>query len=241
MIANNSILRRIPANIDPKQALFIDGIRHAAEIIDLAYSRLEKALTKIALEPPSSEELPNVVPYLFLDAWAIVDAVDRFRMLYQQMPGINFSPPEPGIETLTEVTQTFRDLRNVADHLAQRAEYVVANNGAALGTLTWITVFKADPITLWFCTLRPGTIRTDPKFRQEPLLTTIEHPTDHICLTAGGYEGNLSTVRPHIKRRVNHFEEQLESNLGKTKNMHTYTASDLFMRQPYEMVKTKIK
>ena len=40
MLKQNSILRQVPAAINPKQALFIDGIRHAIEIIDLAYERL---------------------------------------------------------------------------------------------------------------------------------------------------------------------------------------------------------
>lgn len=238
MISENSILRRIPVNIDPTQALFIDGIRHAVEIIDLAYSRLRATLTQVALEPPIPAELPRLVPYIFLDAWAIVDAVDRFRMLYLQMPGIHFSQPEPGVETLKELAQPFRDLRNVADHLAQRAEFVIARNSAALGTLTWVTAFKVEPVTLWFCTLRPGTIRTAPEFRQEPFLTTLDWPTDRICLSAGGYEGNLSSILPHIKKRIKHFESQLEGDLGKKEANCAHMASDLLQRQPYQISST---
>ncbi len=139
MLSDDSILRRIPAALEPKQALFVDGIRHAVEIMELAYGRLKETLTNIALDPPTSADLRKVGPHAFLDAWAMVDAVDRFRMLYQQMPGIKFGPPVPGIEPLKTVTQPFRDLRNVADHLSQRADFVVARGGAALGTLTWLT------------------------------------------------------------------------------------------------------
>jgi hypothetical protein len=235
MLSKDSILRRIPAAIEPKQALFIDGIRHAVEIIDLAYLRLSGTLTQIALEPPTSTDLSKVVPAAFLDAWAIVDAVDRFRMLYQQMPGITFSPPEAGVQTLKEVTQPFRDLRNVADHLAQRAEFVVAKGGAALGVLSWVTGFHIDPPMLWLCTLRPGTLRTTPEFRQEPIVTTVDWPTDRIYLIAGGYEGNLSAIRPHIERRVRHFEVQLQNAFEKLRVIDDPAASDVFLRQAYQL------
>ena len=125
-----SILRRIPLAVQPKQALFIDGIRYASDIIEVGYARLRQSLTEIALAPPDSDQLAALSPAVFLDAWAVVDAVDRFRMLYQQMPGIRSSEPELGKQTLAEVAAPFRDLRNVADHLAQRADFVVARGGA---------------------------------------------------------------------------------------------------------------
>jgi hypothetical protein len=235
MLSNDSILRRIPAAVAPKQALFIDGIRHAVEIMDLAYSRLRETLTAIALEPPTSESLPKIAPYAFLDAWAMVDAIDRFRLLYLYMHGINFGPPTPGIEPLKTVTQPFRKLRNVADHPSQSADFVVARGSAALGTLTWLTGFKLDPATLWFCTLCPGTIRSKPEFRKAPILSTIDWPTDRICLSSGGFEGNLSAIRPHIERRVRHFEEQLKSAFDKLGIADAPAANDVFLRQPYQL------
>lgn len=235
MLSDDSILRRIPVTIEPKQALFIDGIRHAVEMIDLAYSRLRENLSNLALNPPKSGTLPKLVPYVFLDAWAMVDAIDRFRMLYSQMPGISFGESEPGIITLKDATKPFRELRNVADHLSQRADFVVSQGGAALGTLTWLTGFEINPPTLWFCTLRPGTIRTTPEFRKEPIKTTIDWPTDQICLLAGGFEGNLSTIRPHIELRVRHFENQLKSAFEKHGVTESPVASDVFLRQPYRL------
>ncbi len=163
----------------------------------------------------------------------MVDAIDRFRMLYLQMPGMKFGPPTPGIEPLNTVTYPFRKLRNVADHLSQRADYVVARGGAALGTLTWLTCFELDPTMLWFCTLRPGTIRTKPEFRKEPILSTIDWPTDRICLSAGEFVGNLSAIRPHIERRVKHFEDQLKSAFETLGITDAPAVSDVLLRQCY--------
>jgi hypothetical protein len=235
MLNEDSVLRRIPTTIEPKQALFIDGIRHAVEMMDLAYSRLRENLSDFALNPPTSATLPKLAPYVFLDAWAMVDAIDRFRMLYSQMPGMSFNAPKLGTITLKEATKPFRELRNVADHLSQRADFVVSKGGAALGTLTWLTGFKMNPPTLWFCTLRPGTIHTKPEFRKEPIKTTIDWPTDQICLLAGGFEGNLSAIRPHIELRVRHLEDQLKSAFEKHGVTEHPIANDVFLRQPYQL------
>jgi hypothetical protein len=234
MLSDDSILRRVPAQVDPKQALFIDGIRHAVEIMDLAYNRLRETLTKIALDPPSPTTLPKIVPFIFLDAWAMIDAIDRFRMLYDQMPRIKFGPPIAGIDPLKTVIQPFRELRNIADHLSQRADLVISKCGAALGTLTWLTAFKLDPMTLWLCTLRPGTIRTMPEFLNEPIVSKLNWPTDRICLSAGGVEVSLSDIRPHIERRVRHFEDQLKSEFDRLGITEAPAASDVFLRQPFQ-------
>lgn len=232
MLSENSILRRIPSTLDPKQILFIDGIRHSVEMIDLAYSRLRKSLTHLALSQITPDDLRQMSTHVFLDAWAMVDAIDRFRMLYSQMPGMTAVHSEPKIKPLNEVTQPFRELRNVADHLSQRADFVVSRNGSALGVLTWITGFEINPTAIWLCTLRPGTIKTVPEFRQESILTTIDWPTDQISLSAGGFEGNLSTVLPHIKLRIKHFESQLENALKDIIGIHPIT-NDVLSKKPF--------
>ena len=159
MLARDSILRRLPAELNPKQALFLDGIRHAVEIADLAHKRLRETLTHIATVDPNDLDLQTCTTHAFLDAWAMVDAIDRFRMLWQQLPNATPAELPPGAEPFKEVSQPFRHLRNVADHLSQRADFVVSKGGAALGTLTWFTGIDLTPPRGWMCTLRPGTIR----------------------------------------------------------------------------------
>ncbi len=232
MLSKNSVLRRIPVVIEPKTAMFIDGIRHAVEISEFAYQRLSATLTELALNPPESEELRTISTAVFLDAWAMVDAIDRFRMLYQQMPGISFGAPTPGIMTLKEACEPFRLLRNVADHIAQRADFVVSRgNGAALGVLTWLTCFQVEPFNAYMCMLRPGTLRAVPELENGPLTATFDWPTSRICLSAGGYEANLSEIRAHIERRVKHLEEQLEQEFIRLGIVDAPAANDVFIRK----------
>ncbi len=233
LLDDNSILRQVPAALNPKQALFIDGIRHAAEIIDVAYSRLRNLLTENGLKEPNSSALPKISSHAFLDAWAIIDAIDRFRMLYTQMPGISFSSGKAGEITFQELAQPFRDLRNVADHLSQRADFVLSKSGSALGMLTWVTGFQVEPTEIWYCTLRPGTARDVPELTSESFETTIDWPTDQITLLAGGYAGNISQFLPEIKKRIKHFEGQLQKAFSEHGLLGTRTISDVYTRQPY--------
>lgn len=237
LLGRDSVLRQIPVNIDPKQTLFLDGIRHAVEIMDVAYDRLTDALTNLALHPPVSNELPTLSAHVFLDAWSFVDAVNRFYMMYTQMPGIQFGNVKDGIPTLREVTQEFRDLRSVVDHIAQSADIVISRNGAALGELTWLTGAQVQPdVIAWHCTLRPGTLHSVPPTQTEPIVTTLDWPTDSIRLSAGGFEGNLSAVRKHIAVRMNHLEVQLQRVFQQQAQAQVPIINDMFARRPVKMV-----
>ena len=236
LLGRDSVLRRIPVNVAPKQALFLDGIRHAVEILDVTYGRLRDALTHLALNPPAPNELPDVFANVFLDAWGFVDAVDRFYKMYTQMPGIKFGNAKDGIPPLREVSQEFLKLRNVADHLAQRADFVVSRNGAAWGELTWLTGAQLQPeVIAWHCTLRPGTLQTAPSTQTNPIVSTLDWPTDSIRLSAGGYEGNLSAVRKHIAARIRRLEAHLQHVFQQSTQAQVPILNDTFVRRPVKM------
>jgi len=234
LLGRTSSLREIPVNIEPKTAVFLDGIRHAIEVMDIGFGRLRIGLTKAALDPPNSTDLPLVCAGIFLDAWAVVDAIDRFRQLYTQFPGMTRSKPSDDVPPLDQVLQVFRDLRNVTDHLAQRADVIVAKGGgAAFGELTWLTGFEISPrITAWHCVLRPGTLRSEPTPSLPPTETTLDWPTDCICLKAGGYLGNLSQVRFHIAGRIRHLESQITKAFSRSPQNNAPIFNDFFSRRP---------
>lgn len=237
LLGRDSVLRRIPVNVPPKQALFLDGIRQAAEILDVTYSRLRDALTHLALNPPAPSDIPGVFAHVFFDAWGFVDAVDRFRMMYTQMPGIKFGNAKDGIPPLREVTQEFRNLRNVADHLASKADFVISRNGAAWGELTWLTGAQLQPeLIAWHCTLRSGTLQTNPSTQTDPIISTLDWPTDSIRLSAGEYEGNLSEIRKHIAVRIRHLEAQLEPVFQQPTQAQVPIINDMYARRPVKRV-----
>lgn len=236
LLGRKSALRRIPINITPKQAFFIDGIRHAAEILDIAYGRLRTGLTTVATNSPQPEDLPHVGAALFLDAWAVVDAIDKFRQLYLAFPGMT-RPDATGKNTSArEALQTFRDLRNIGDHLAAKADWVVAKDGgAALGELTWLTGAQLLPsVVVWDCILRPGTMRSRPTLSTSPIESTLDWPTDCICLKIGNHQGNISKIRIHIAALIRHLEFQLESIFSRPEHNDTPIINDFFGKRPLQ-------
>jgi hypothetical protein len=191
----------------------------------------------LALNPPSSNNIPDVFAHVFIDAWGFVDAVDRFRMMYTQMPGIKPDNAKGSIPPLLEATQEFRDLRNVADHLAQRADFVISRNGAAWGELSWFTGTQLLPeVIAWHCTLRPGTLQAAPSRKTDPIISTLDWPTDSIRLSAGGYEGNLSAVRKHIAARIIHLKAQLQHVFQQPTQAQVPIFNDSYARRPVKRV-----
>jgi hypothetical protein len=234
MISRDSVLKRLPPNLDRKQALFIDGIRHAGEIADLAWGRLRHTLTRIALEQYEKDEEPTLTTSAFLDARSLVDVIDRFRALWKLLPNAAYTAPPPGYKSFADTPQAVRDLRNIADHLAQRADYVVASEGSALGVLSWYTATTPDGIKGLICAIVPGTIQPRSTQMINPAGTEFELPTGYIHLSAGEHRANLSAVLPEMARRIRQLEDGLASNLQKQSLEGQQAGADLIIRMIVE-------
>ncbi len=229
MISQNSILRRLPPQLNRKQALFLDGIRHAVEIVDLAYTRLQATLTNIALGNQSEPLRENLFTPAFLDAWALVDAIDRFRALWDLMPNAQKGAVAPDAKSFKELSQPVRDLRNVADHLAQRADYVVARKGTALGELSWYTALNHQGTEGLSCIIVPGTLGPGERQLVNPAGKTSTYPTGMIHLAAGEYRVCLSDLLPEIERRVRFLEGALERSFAEQGLEGRQAGADIFI------------
>jgi hypothetical protein len=207
MLAEDSPLRRLPVELDRKQALFFDGIRHAIELADLAYERLVVVLTDLAMGHTEGRVVKGYTAP-FLDAWAIVDAIDRLRGLVHLLPGSTQVPRGDGLPGFRELTAAIREIRNVSDHLAGRADYVVARNGTALGVLSWITIIDQEHMLC--CAIVPGTIANKEVPLPNPIGRDLLGPSDFISLAAGEHSACLSDAMKEAHRRV----EGIEAGLG---------------------------
>ena len=207
MISDNSILRRLPAQLHVEQTIFLDGMRHAAEIADLAYNRLIKALTEIALQDSHNPRTCRMTE-VYLDAWAFVDAVDRFFCLTKAMPKLEDLCNNPTTKQFLEIAAQNRKLRNVADHIARRIPHLIKHNSPALGVLTWHTfdeVTKETRLGIMF----PGTARRD--LTMKPVSA---HPkqqgTSQINLEVGEHRVCLSDMVSAFQAHVKILEDSLE-------------------------------
>jgi hypothetical protein len=236
LLRPDTCLRFLPASINRRQAVFIDGVRHSAETIDFAYGRLRNTLTRIALGDFTHPEFNDLVTSGFLDAWAIVDAIDRFRMLWATMPGERTSLP-PGVRPVSEITQPVRKLRNVSDHLAQRVDQVVGSNSTALGVISWFTGTSLESISGFRCALLPGTLQETKVQLSNPSSEELEWPTGAIFMEAGGHRVSLSETIALLCGKVASLEAGLLTGLGSSYSRSEATPAGLLVRGPYEFPK----
>lgn len=228
IVSEDSILMNIPAALNRKQALFLDGMRHAAEICDFSYRRLKQTLTEMALDENHSKALTTSA---FVDAWAIVDALDRFRMLWKLQPNATFITPLPPQRTIDEEFSNVRKVRNVSDHLAQRADVIVAVNGSALGELSWLTVADVQKQKLVSCVIIPGTAKNGKHEYLVPRLgETVDVPTGHIRLKAGETVADLSAAMNSLIARVRLLEEGVGPAMRGTIGDMTSNGKDMLVR-----------
>lgn len=227
LVRDDSILRNIPATLNRKQALFLDGMRHAAEICDFSYRRLQHTLTEIAVVVDHPKELATSA---FVDAWAIVDALDRFRMLWKLQPNATFIKPIFPQRTIDQEFADVRNVRNVSDHLAQRADQIVSLNGSALGELSWITVIDAQKQECASCVLVPGVAKNGTYEYPVPRGETIGVPTGFIQLRAGETVANLSTAISCLAARVKQVEEYIRPAIQRDVGDMTSNGIDMLVR-----------
>lgn len=211
MLSDDSPFLKLPLTLDRKQALFLDGIRHAAEIVELSYGRLCNSLTAIALN--KTEKKGTVFTHVFLDAWAFVDSTDRLRSLWEHQPNSKILPHEYFKSVVKAQLQSIRDIRNVSAHIAQKIDQIVALNASALGSINWITLESRDPRSVSTNFIRPGIMNTKVKGQfsmptySDITDSTFYHGSGHISLSAGSKEANL-TKAYHVVREIMEYAEE---------------------------------
>ncbi|WP_123812183.1 hypothetical protein [Ottowia oryzae] len=215
-LSAGSLLKNIPLIFSAEETLLLDGIRHPAEMACYALHRLAGNLWKITAEGRLAE---GDVESVFLDAWAVVDSIDRLRGLLGMVERRN---PEwiSGCQEFLQSTQTFRAMRNVTDHLGARIPYVVAKKGSALGVLKWLAVrnFSPDvPKNDWIistCLILPGTLyQPNVQFLLSRDGEQIDNPVGKISLFAGEYECDLNDGVKKIVAVVESLELKLRAQL----------------------------
>jgi hypothetical protein len=230
MIKSNSILRALPSELDRKQELFLDGIRHSAEIANLAYERLRGVLTEIASEDIPESERGQLYTPAFLDAWAVVDSIDRFRALYRLFPEAQMKDRNEADESDRNTMRKVRDVRNVTDHMAERMDYILSKKSAAMGMLSWCTVVSVEHGTCFACSIVPGTLGLQSGPIVNPAGREIELPSGLIAITAGEHTADLSAAMSVMSRRVNDIEVQIEKFVDEHNLKESRAGADLFVR-----------
>lgn len=228
MFEPNSPLYNLPKNLERKQAFYLDGIRHALEIIEHAFLRLTNNLSELAKNHSKTNPPTNYASY-YLDAWAFVDALDRLIALWKLQPNANTIPDPWEPDKLKDSLSQIRAIRNVSDHLAQRADQIISSNSTALGELSWVTVLSISPPKIKSCLIRPGFLPESVEFKlnipEKDLFIT--NGTGNILLKSHTYTANLSEAYQKVIGLAEYAENSLKQAFN---NTHTDSSlgGDLF-------------
>lgn len=219
MLDRDSILRRLPPLPDRDQVLLIDGIRHAADIAAVGYNRLTTLLTDMVVPEASPQVGSNLewqIPAAFLDAWAVVEALERIRGLLELYPHKRSIPSVPGLRAVFEANGL---VRNMGAHVATSVPALRKHKNTALGVLSWCTLQSLQrPLV---CMVYAGTFSNDKVWAvpTNPLGRSFRPPTDHIRLRAGKHTVELSEAMGLVRQRLAIFEQEvaaLVTDLGMT-------------------------
>lgn len=234
-IPKDSPLKRIPENTKPKEALFLDGLNHAAEIVMLAFPRLLKSLASVTIDFEAS---PALITSCYLDAWTCVDAIDRFRLLIHQCPKDGIITRSHEIDDFIAKTQSIRKVRNVADHLNAQIDLLVSKKKSAMGELAWIqrdVIDFQERFFTWY--IKPGYTGKSAKFQ---LLIPkdgqkIDIPIGMVFLYSGASEANLSAAYADLLKIVLHLENSLAAHFKKSNDAYILAHRDIVGRAELNM------
>lgn len=207
IISNDSPLRRIPSQIDRRQILSFDGIRYSIEMADLAHSRLQEILLEIAQSSSHPEPESFYYPSVILDAWSIVDSVNRLRGLLSQTPGLKQNLPF--LVSFMKKTIEVENLRNAVQHLNQQIRKLVDLNLPVWGALSWTIMLDPEFKGVRCCTLIAGTLSDGEHPLVNPLGKNFYPPVDHITLEASQYSVCLSNIMRDVQKLAHSLEETL--------------------------------
>ncbi|MFF2087453.1 hypothetical protein ACFVVM_27075 [Nocardia sp. NPDC058176] len=141
-LPEDSIFRKIPFCVEPRQALLFEALAYSADSIDVAYSVLVKLISMSGARPDEMHRTIRI--QLFNNAWSMVDALHNMRQI---ITALGFSNPL-AVEFLSSYSSATR-LRNAMDHLKDQAGNLALKKKAEpplIGALTYNYIADEDII-----------------------------------------------------------------------------------------------
>lgn len=211
MLSVDSPFLNIPTALDRKQAVFLDGMRHAGQIVELSYTRLCRALADLSANATTDAKSAGFT-HVFLDAWAFIDAADRFRCLWEMQPSASSISGKFSPDAVRMQLQDIRDVRNVSAHLAQKIDQIVSLNSSVLGAISWVSLISTTPLKVKTNFIRPGIMHGNVKgqFAMPNSEVSFNHGSGYISVAAGKHDVNLSLAYQSICSIIEYAEASLK-------------------------------
>lgn len=205
---------RLPPNLDPVQAHFFEGLALSAQMAHESYTRLAAALWKLtsqAVEGSEDQDLGSDLPPIFMDAWMVVDAINRFRALQHQMPNLK---KRKSYKEFMRVTEPVEDLRNIIQHLNQNLQAMARSGDPAWGELKWFAYTDRSKKIGHSCHLAAGRFQNGAVTFLDPAGKQLRSRLDLVTLACKGVSASLSDGIAFIEQVVSGMEDFLRGQIG---------------------------
>jgi hypothetical protein len=228
----DSPLRKLPVALERRQVLHLDGIRYSIAMADLAFRRLFDALVAQTrrfanLQPQEPDAGGQVITAVLLDAWVIVDSINRLRELLESMPRMRKKQPE--LVVFRASTKGFPDLRNSVQHLRDEIKRLAETNEPVWGSVGWVSALEEEePKIARSCAVYGGAIYQNWSRPLGNALRMIAMPIDEITLSAHGRSVSLSEAYGALARLTAFLERMVEQSVARVLSADTPThAADI--------------
>ena len=222
LLDNNSVFHRLPSNMDKKQILFLDGIRYSIEMANLAYVRLLNTLSTFQPQKENKVDRRESFTSAILDAWSIIDSVNRLRILLRQMP--KMKQKLSNLVLFYKNTDSVGDLRNTIQHLNNDIETFLQNKQPIWGVINWVIPVNQKSMLGYICSLKAGTLMEGNTEFLNPLGETIKYPIDLVTLISDDKSACITRIMEHVVQLGFWLDSQLKHQF---KDLPT-SGSDIF-------------
>ena len=212
IIKADSPFRRLPSTLDGRRLRFLDGIRYAIEMADLAHQRLRDTAHQTSVARINEQPVRHIFPLIFLDAWSLVDSVNRLRVLLNRMDDQRRTPE---VRAFTGITARVQEVRDGVQHLDDRIDQLASQGQTVWGYVSWVA--KVTPGQTWFHSVVAGAIIPNMTLLETvyPPSRPPQPPVDQINLSAFGVTISISETMDSVGRIARTLEGHLAKEFGK--------------------------
>jgi hypothetical protein len=204
-------------NAPASQAHVLDALEFSFDTVHRAYRRLQTTLLREAHRRGPDTDADKVRLHTrqvdaMIDAWAMVDALNRSRRLIESSSWL--TKKSAATKLIIRELEQAKDLRDEVQHLHEKIAEIVDNLLPAFGYLSWVGVIdEPDSRTLTTSVLVPGLLLDGMTLDVvNPVGKEITERSDLITLFAAGRALNLS----HKFRQFSTYIDRLESAIANT-------------------------
>jgi hypothetical protein len=208
MIPEDCFLRKLPIGISLVQRMKLDGVRIAAEMVELSNNRLIAVALHISREQQLNPNGDSMTA-LQTDAWSIVNHCHTIRKILQSSPEIDTN----GIATFLESTKDVSEVRDAHHHYYSQIENRSQKKRKTFplyGAVSWTYGVGARPQGVHFVTCWKGAMH-------EPKVTAgfqipgdgLRLPIGNVHLQAFDYDIDLQKVTDAVASLIQHLNTEV--------------------------------